>query len=306
MNNISRRDFLKLGGAMLGAMALPEGVWALGEKPPWLREEITVGNLKLTPIVVEHDRDEWELVGGEVSEILVKHDFIINEYIFNEYKNEVADSSDLTKAVVNFFDQENLAFLKIEELAMQNNIPIVSADPAHSLDTAKMLTVNALQGPGVTAAVIKFVADDVVRNSNEKLIEVGKKDGRRMEALKLLATNAAPIVAAAKMAIISVGEETDLRRVVVAKGLKLLSETVDPGTHAAIVYPPGHWDGQLDGPEITKNGIKYYLDNPEEREARFNEYISRFSPEDYPHFYKIRGYSAKNGEWEKTMEMSIN
>lgn len=291
---------------MAAGALIPEKVLALGEKPPWYREEVVVGNLTLTPIIIEHDRGEWESVGDDVSEILVKNNLIINEYIFNEYKNEVADSSDLTKAVVGFFDQENWAFLKIEELAMQKNIPIVSVDPAYSLDTAKMLTMNSLQGPGVTAAVVKFVANDLVRVDDIKLIETQKEDGKVRRAIKLLATNVAPVVAAAKMAIISVGEETDLRRVVVAKGLKLLGEIVDSGTHAAIVYPLGHWDGQLDGPEITKKGIEYYLNNPEEREARFNEYKIRFPPEDYPHFYKIRGYSPENGVWKKTMDIPVS
>lgn len=59
MNNISRRDFLKLGGALAGALAIPKDVLALSEKPPWYREDVVIGNLNLTPIITEHKKEEW-------------------------------------------------------------------------------------------------------------------------------------------------------------------------------------------------------------------------------------------------------
>lgn len=301
MNNLSRRDFLKLGGAMAGALAIPKNVLALSEKPPWYRENVTVGNLDITPIIFEHHEEDWLEIKDEILPELDKHQTVICEYFPYEYKGP--ENKGLMKEVGESYDELNFAFLEIEEKLKQTGKDVVVVDPAFSSDSVKLRLRSKLPTVIVNTAIAEAALGAFVKVSST----MGDKSDR--VAGKIMAGVAGGIVVPTLDTIFLVNdsgeEEIDLRHVFIAKALIKLGNEVLPGTQMAIIYPPAHWDGN-DHPMVVgdlKKGILYYLQNTQELAEKYEMYSKKYPESKYPDFYRIRGYSAENGDWEKTMEI---
>lgn len=98
--------------------------------------------------------------------------------------------------------------------------------------------------------------------------------------------------------------DVDFRRIQIAENLHVLGKHFKNQTSAAIIYPPGHWYGDVTISNSKAPGIFEYLTNDALRIAglkRFDRY--RKDPK-YSDLFAIRNWQFINGMWQRINQIN--
>jgi len=306
MNSLTRRDFLKLSGLGLAGLLTPKKVVeALTPKLEWLRDEVKVGNIQLTPIICEHKEDPWQEVKNEVLNKLNEFDHMICEYLPAEYLGK--SNPGLLRFAVRAYDDDNKAFADIQNTMKDSDKSIIVLDPAYSMDGVELRVQDNLHRAVLGTAVAESAIGGAYSILKRKITN---------ETTKVLASAVATNLGAIYVPMRGIGyvlggnqeEEIDFRHVYVARGLLKLGEMAQENTKMAIVYPPAHWDGNMEvgQDDRRRRGISYYLTHPDDLSEMILQYETKFPETEYSDLYRMREYGSNNGEWEKKMDISVN
>ncbi len=291
----NRRDFLKLAGFAAGGLALRPLDKALPnfDKLTFTENPITLGNLTLTPILTEHDEKTWVENGSKLLEQLKPFSTVIPEYYPPEYTN-LTNKNPLLK----IYDSSNYAFKKIAAYCSNNHKEVYVVDPYYSEDAIKLhfsmtnspLILAGTAGLAIANGAIKAIQISEEIKKRDNGLTSGQEASRNISKkifggiLQIGSLGAAGTLQATNF---STKEEIDFRRVFVARGLKIVGNTLLQKTQAAIIYPKEHWEWSV---QDNLPGILYYLTHPAEHEKQIAMYESEYAQKDYPDLYKIRHY----------------
>ena len=295
---LSRRDFLKLGGLVLGGMVGGPIVRSL-DKALETSENITVGNLELTPIITEHNKKTWQENGSDILNRLKEFKIVIPEYFPPDYEHSMKNNQLLDKAInLTNYDDSNYLFTEISNYLLRQSKQVLVVDPAYSEAFVKLRLSRNWWMPilGGFATSIPFLT---------------KKDSKTGEIniKKTLVAATVGLVAGTYTAGCDhdpTGIELDIRHVFIAESLTQIGKGLVTPTKAALIYPGGHWKGEIKQSMQWTNGILFYLQNPKERQEKFNKYCETFAnKKKWQDFYKIRRYTSDNNKWEKQTEIEL-
>lgn len=110
---VSRRDFLKIGALSLGSLAfnpnrlqVPNAV----DTRDIVGEKVVLGNLNVTPIITEHNRQAWVENGEQILEALRGFPTVIPEYFPPDYELHLTDDPLVVSGIDRFSKYKELNF----------------------------------------------------------------------------------------------------------------------------------------------------------------------------------------------------
>lgn len=307
--SFSRRDFLKVSGAVLGAAVAPRGLEKLGNTEIDVSQEVKVGNLLLTPIITEHTERDWEEHGKEILAKLDQFQIVIPEYFPPEYKH-LADNPVME---VSGYEQQNKLFEHLADNLLYRDKDVWVVDPAYSeaavafrplantpAIVAEVGGANLLVEVGAVAALAhtlpkSYKEEGLSREEIQEKEEQRLKSEPFMKGKRLARAIVTPITLMHSSTIEHSPIEADFRELFVAESLTILGRRAEVGTRAAIVYPQAHW---------TK--IREYLKDDKMREETLKKYIAIKKIPIYTPMFETRHYKAENNHWTKLQGFSID
>lgn len=246
-----------------------------------------IGHLILTPVLTEHTDALWKDNQDTLMKIVKDNEFIIPEYFPPDYRAQI-DRDPLLKATIDTltpYAEQNGLFDHLAEELLKQGKPVRIIDPAYN-SAAAWYRVKE-NWPFSTGGLLGgiFLAKTI------EDLGLPTKLGRTLQAASLVSTNTIGVLSSIALN----PSEVNLRRVLIAQALTQLGHSILPqDTKTAMIYPPGHWYG---GDKEYGPGIKYYLDNPSERESAFQDYSRFKSGRLFSQLFQTRSFEAKNGNW---------
>ncbi len=317
-SRVTRRDFLKLSGLVLGSLAFSPYIpnypnskidVVTGENMDFIGEKIKIGKMELTPIITEHDKDTWEKDGRQIIKELEKYQTIIPEYFPADYEPHLQENPLIDFAIDHITEYEDLNYLfeEIAKYSLHKNKDILVVDPAYSEAFVKLRATRNWWMPVLGAvASIPFVAQAVDHTKNFDNSSVGKSI---KSVAKIAYSYGAAVGGVGSGAFLMTGDkdpmgiELDIRHVFIAESLSQIGLSDNSPEQAAIIYPPGHWYGE---PERGTKGILHYLNDSEARKRQFDRYNSKFSERlAYNDFYRLRSYSSNGTLWVERPDITL-
>ncbi len=302
---LSRRDFLKLSGSVLGGLAMSPYLPAIeavtGEKKDFIGEKIKIGKMELTPIITEHDKETWQKDGKEIIKELEKYPTIIPEYFPADYEPHLQENPLIDYAIdyLSEYGELNYLFEEIAKFSLQRNKEILVVDPAYSEAFVKLRATRNWWMPVLGAvAATPFAAQAAEHTKNYDNTSVGKT----IKSIAKLAYSYGAAVGGVGFGTFlmagdkdPMGIELDIRHVFIAESLSQIGTSDNSPEQAAIIYPAGHWFGE---PQHGTKGILHYLEDPEDRKRQFDRYNRKLSERlAYNDFYRLRSYSPNGSDW---------
>lgn len=318
----TRRDFLKLSGLTLGSLAFRPKAFEnqsrkSSEKRPQKQEikkeyeveNIQIGNLSLTAIVTEHNEKTWESQGQEILKELKSFPLVIPEYFPPEYKNN--DKNSFMEFGVNYYDKENKLFDHVSDFCLKNSKEIRVLDAAYNeaiVAFRALINVPEATAYSVFGVPLAIAATERRKSKKETEVKSDKVSSVFHNTARAVMVGGALTGSASRMTIDSNTYEQTLRRVFVAQALIQLGNSLKPGSHAAIIYPPAHWYGRTRNHgkiQEAKTGIREYLLNESMRKHDLKLYDKYRNRPTFAPLFETRNYSSENGYWKKLPGFTI-
>lgn len=259
-------------------------------------------NLTLRAIPVEHNKREFKKYGQELIQEIQNSDGVIFEYFPPE----------LEPLIKNSFYARNLTnypsfapfFGPLAEAALQAGKAVYVLDPAHDANYGYVRAVETAITPATAAT--SYVLGFPKLPSKEKWAI-----SRRGVLKGLIGTLAGAVVY--KRGILdglatlykeqikhrtdtNFLSESNFRRVVVARGIRLLGADSKRPRNLVLLYPPAHWEG-----------IKKLLASPQRVEREFRAYsaLKNINEEVTNSLFSIRRYEPESGTWQLREQQEI-
>lgn len=275
-------------------------------------ETVTVGHLTVTAYQVDHKFPPTELrvnrsgkdVLEEVDALIEQVDGVIVEYAPWESR-EVSDGLRVATGTQELFDENTHFFEPITTIAHRNDKSVLVMDPAYDQWFA-WLSPNGQALMGLHGGLIGSGLSSIMMQRISKSESPPKSlTRRRLLTLAPLAVGGTILAWNSPSALRGNEEmktqqpihgysEPELRRVIIAEGLKTLgSQPEFEGKHLLLIYPPVHW-----------RGIRDLLADSQSSET-FREYTRFIKGPLADKFLTIRQYSPSSNGWQAMPNIKI-
>ena len=266
-----------------GKNEVGQGTYGITENKQW-------GNINLQFLVTEHKAGSWENHFEEIKKSIDEHDIIIPEYFPHEYEH--LENNKTYGNIIKGFRDENILFNHVADYCFQTGKPMLLLDPAYN-EGAVTYEAAMIAASGISGAAIGLIEGNMVMAAGLELLK-REKVSRRKFLGNLLTEVAAPLVAGvigggSFWGTFSKGVDSriDYRRVLVAEKIARLSNSLKPSNWLAI-YPGTH-----------TNKIMYYLNEPQEREVRYEGYEKLAETMGLKSLMMARYWQRENNVWVK-------
>ncbi len=297
---IPRRGFL--GTAFLAVTGLaafgPNTLWSMdsersSQKVPTpvdkesyfiIAPEITVGNLSLTPIMLEHSEKDWKLYGEKLKASIQGFPIIIPEYFPHEYQRLM--DNPIMGVPLSLYKGTNAVFSHLEEELLAEKKELWVVDPSYS----EASVVYRLIANIPLSLFVGKSSLEIEKMLRERIKKIMKTDLPKGLSFFINLVQAFLITSTAE---IEVGMrnpyEQESRRAFTAQALIQLGAMVQPNSRAAIIYPYEHW-----------RDIQKFLEDDTRRKKIVAGYRDTFNANPiFADFFKMRHYTAEGNGWNQ-------
>lgn len=271
------------------------------------------------PMRASEHKSDYELNGCMIQVLAIEHNvssannsyldeyvtpfkgILVPEYFPPEYND---NGNIITRAIAKIFKSSNSLFDYFTTIVKQEGKSVLVLDPAWSNQfvtaSALLSSPNLVGGYYTLSAVTNGLQasreESVRENPVNHPVQISRRDfllssARAIAAVGTLATFF-PLMEALEVPLLgaefSFGRlEDDIRYVLIAHKLTELS-LMRKISDIMLIYPPVHWAG-----------IRFYLDNPDQRENRMRTYRKILPESIFPDLYATRKYFFDHGKMIK-------